>query len=310
MPPREPQKPRPQSDRTVGEIEKLFQRFIDSGGIGTYNKRYAERLLRIKIDGKPLHKWNAEFQEARSTHYGKHFLEALETAHMLVQMDMDRRGVNIERGDKPDIAVRFPRSSVIYVEQRRVQRPGMAFSKHREAANNALEDRAKTDPALDAFLRAGNLTVRISDPGPAHRLSPSILAAEVGALRPEIEQGVRLFHPDPKKYPALSRYATNVFYHLGQIATTMVFQLNGGWIDPTPPWVAVELNKALFEKKRAALGYDRKSRPLWLLLSLVYEELIPDMTPPLVRRAFGGVDITPFGGVVVRMSGMKPVVDT
>jgi len=59
----------------------------------------------------------------------------------------------------------------------------------------------------------------------------------------------------------------------------------------------------------SATGYDPECRPLWLLFSLSSDRIIlPDMVRPLVVHALAGADITPFVRVVVRMSGMVPVV--
>lgn len=297
-----------QFDRTVGDVEDLFERLIRSVG-GSYDNSNMKRLRRLSIDGVRLEEHFAERRNPRSDYYDATFVEARETLMMLVDLNLDTEGANVIRRDRPDIEVIFSESAPkVYVEHRSVAEPFMPFERHLDEIRIALEDLASTDRALNAFLDAGALSVRLGDPGPNERRHSKTLAAETGALCAEISGRVDLLVPQRDRFPLLTRYCARVFYHPGEPRVSPVFQRAGGAFDPAPSWIATQLLGALTAKTEDAAGYDKMCRPLWLLLTLgAGTPLIPGFVRPLVVAALEGEEIAPYDRLVVRMSGMEPV---
>ena len=296
---------REEFDRTVGEVQALFERLVGPG----YDNSFAQRVLRIPVDGAPLGRRRAERQKARSVFYAKEHIEAQEVANMLVQLELDVHVANVVRRDKPDIEVHWHDRPSVYIEHRIVAEPGMTFERHLEEAQHAFEDLAQNDPMLLDFLKAGTFTVRLSDPGlKARTTSGRGIATEAARLAGEIRGPVSLLKPDPERYSILARYAAKVFYKVGGPEQSPIFQPYGGTINPRPQWVPEQLGVALTEKKAAVAGYDLSCRPLWLLLSLQHEGLFQVMLREVVEATLLVADTGPFERIIVRAPLMKPVV--
>jgi hypothetical protein len=70
-----------------------------------------------------------------------------------------------------------------------------------------------------------------------------------------------------------------------------------------PPWVARRLADAVATKRTKI--YDPAARPIWLLITVEAEHLLPDVLPGLAADGLATVDVAPFDRVIVWAAGCE-----
>ena len=300
----------PEFEHTVGEIQAIFESLVGTTG----ESSLAERMLRIPIDGVALRDRRAERHTSQSIFYHKIFLEANCVVYAFTQLNLDATIENVVRADKPDIEVHFGDRPSIFVEHRLVMQEGMPFDRHIEQGTIALRRLANQNVDLATFLDSGSLNIRVNDPGLSARAPHgSQLAIEALRLCAEIQGQVSLLKPESTRFPLLHRYNAQVFYRPGQRPGGLIFQRGAHAFDPNAQWLVAAFLKAMDDKKRAVTGYDTVKRPLWLVLSVLDDDLFAPFAREAVASALEAAGITsadaiaPFDRLIVHVPGMQPI---
>jgi hypothetical protein len=290
---------------TMGDVHKAFADVIDRFG-GSHNREYEERVQAVPIDGSPLGSKPAERRHPRSAFYSQSYFEALAAARVLVQLGLDREVADVVRREPPmpDVEVLFRERPPVYIEHTNVAEfDGLSFARHREELNLALEDRRVTDPGFREVWERGNLAIRMTDPGVGARPDVKDTVAEIARFASGFDGDVRLLKPSAALWPAMAAYRVNAFYHVGQHPSQMVCQEDAMSIAVEPPWVARRLADAVATKRTKI--YDPAARPIWLLITVEAEHLLPDVLPGLAADGLATVDVAPFDRVIVWAAGCE-----
>jgi len=289
----------------MNEVHDAFNELLDLFG-GTHNREYTDRVRAVPIDGVPLGAKPGERRRPRSSFYSQSYLEALATARVLVQLGLDREVVNVIRRDPPmpDVEVRFRDHPPVYIEHTNVAEfDGLSFARHREELNLALEDcRAENETFRKMWVR-GSLTIKMADPGVGLRPEIAQTADEIVRFSSGLDQHVSLLKPSAALWPALAAYRVNAFYYPDQHPNSMVCQEDAMAIELRPSWVGCRIADAVACKRKKK--YDASAKPVWLLVTVDAEYLLPDVFPALVKDGVKATEIAPFARVVVWASGCE-----
>jgi len=295
------------TQETVATTDAMFERAIARVG-GHFDSEREARFRAIHIDGTPIGVERAPLRGSQTSAYAQGYLETRSVARLMLDLDLDLIVTDVQGSDKPDVTVIFADRSPVYVEQTNVMEyDGTPFGRHLEQINVELETRREGDEAFRKVWERGMLTVRMTDPGVAARPARSLIVNEIAALSLTLDGDIKLLRPSAGAFPALRAYNACIFYSVGLMPNPNVCNVDGGWVDPHPEWVATRLRGALAAKRDRASGYKPDARPLWLLLNLDGPQLIPSFVPELVRAALDNETLAPFDRVLVSYAGIPPI---
>lgn len=291
-------------EHTMGEVHEIFARLI-----GKESDPYHDRVLALKIDEVKIAETRADQRKPGSNFYGQGFVEALSVARVLVGLDLDEKVADIKRCEKPDVRVVFHDGTITYVEHTSVSpHDGMTFNRYLDDVNAEIRDLIDEDPSARTIVESGFAELKLTDPGVENRPSVSDLAKDVLALLPTLSGEMKLVRPSVATYPVLAIFQPHIFYKPGSVANFTICGEDAKWSDPTPEWVGRRLVAALSAKIEKAKNYPPDARPLWLLMALDGESILPDFVPDLVTPALKGLPIAPFDRVIVWSVGCPPFV--
>jgi hypothetical protein len=300
-------KPKHFVPETVAAVDASFESVIARVG-GRFDSDREARLRAIPVDGTPIGDGFAALRGPATSYYAQGYLETRSVARLMLELDLDHFVTDVRGSDKPDVTVIFSDRPTVYVEQTNVSEyDGTPFDRHLEEINHALDDLRKADETFRGVWERGMLTVRLTDPGVALRPDRTRIAKEIATFAIRLDGDTSLRCRALAEFPALNTYNAFVVYRTGQRPNPTICNVDGGFVDPQPAWVATRLQAALAEKRERAVGYDPNAKPLWLLLNLVGPHLLPRFVPPLVHSALVDERLTPFDRVLVMYPGISPV---
>lgn len=293
------------STHTHRQIHEMFSEALAPFG-HVPNQDYYERVMRIPVGGVAFGDRFASLQAAHSNVYEKEEHDTLAVLRLLVQLDLDGNVIDVIERDKPDRAVHFTDGEKLFVEVSRVESGQLKFTRYLEDANHRIEMLRQTDSALRDVLNRYNVVIRVQ---------PNIVAQSIAAVVAETIAYLKSATPlvgAPVHAPVLSGLLNDaraeIFWRVKGHETRSILHSGAEWVNHK--YLAGALLHALDEKRIKSIDYEAACLPIWLLLCVADERLLPEMVAGGARRALTNADIAPFEKVIVTYPGMKAVTAT